>query len=289
MANTTVKPVVVGIDGSAESSHAALWAVEEAVGRKVPLRLVYVVRTDLTGQLSAEQYQVAVDDAKLALHAVRSEIESSDRSVELQTEIMEGSPAGVLLAESPYADMICVGASGLGRLGRAILGSTASAVAERASCSVAIVHSPDGVGPVAGQTKWVMVPVSVFTDNDVFEVAVDQARMLGRPVLAVGVWLPDFGATPYDALDSLVAEWQARYPDVHIHPVSDDASMTGFLHAHPDLPGLVVIDPSSAADVAALIGNVHDRHHDHGERAVFVARNYANARPSDASLASPRS
>lgn len=289
MTSTTVKPVVVGIDGSMEASHAALWAVEEALGRKVPLRLVYVVRTDLTGPLSAEQYQVAVDDAKLALHAVRSEIESADRSVVVQTEIMEGAPAGVLLAESPYADMICVGASGLGRLGRAILGSTAAAVAERASCSVAIIHSPDGVELADGLTKWVMVPVSIFTDNDVFEVAVDQARMLGRPVLAVGVWHPDLGATPYDALDSLVAEWQERYPDVHIYPVSDDTTMSGFLNAHPDMPGLVVVDSSSAVDVTALIGNAHHRRHNDGERAVFVARNYVNARPPDASLASPRS
>jgi len=289
MANTTVKPVVVGVDGSKEASHAALWAVEEALGRKVPLRLVYVVRTDLTGQLSAEQYQRAVDDAKLALHAVRSEIESANRSVVVQTEIMEGAPAGVLLAESPYTDMICVGASGLGRLGRAILGSTAAAVAEHASCSVAIIHSPHGVGPIAGQTKWVMVPVSIFTDNDVFEVAVDQARMLGRPILAVGVWHPDLGATPYDALDGLVAGWQEQYPDVHIHPISTDTGMTQFLHAHPELAGLVVIDAESAGDVSSIVGEEHLRRHNDDERAVLVARNYVNAREADATLASPRS
>jgi hypothetical protein len=134
-----------------------------------------------------------------------------------------------------------------------------------------------------------MVPVSIFTVNDVVEVAVDQARMLGRPILAVGVWHPDHGATPYDALDSLVAEWQERYPDVHIYPVSDDTTMGDFLNAQPDMPGLVVVDPSSAVDVADLIGNAHHRRRNDVERAVLVARNYVNARPSDTSLASPRS
>jgi nucleotide-binding universal stress UspA family protein len=40
--NSTSSParVVVGIDGSQAAVHAALWAIEEAVSRDVPLRLV---------------------------------------------------------------------------------------------------------------------------------------------------------------------------------------------------------------------------------------------------------
>jgi len=281
MRSAAVKPVVVGIDGSEQAAHTARWAVEKAVGRDVPLRLLYVVRTDLRGPLSAAEYRAAVDDAKSALHAVRTAIEAGGGPAVVETEIAEGSPAGVLLAESPDAAMICLGASGLGRLGRAMLGSTAAAVAERASCSVAIVRSPGGAGPVAGQTKWVMVPVSVFTENDdVMGVAVDQARLLQRPILAVGVWHPDLGATPYEALDNMVAEWHDRYPDVHIHPVATDTGMTQFLHAHPEMAGLVVIDAESAGDVASIVGGGHHSQSDEVERAVLVARNYADWRPA---------
>ena len=35
--------VVVGVDGSRTALHAALWAIDEAVARDVPLRLVYVI------------------------------------------------------------------------------------------------------------------------------------------------------------------------------------------------------------------------------------------------------
>ena len=122
-------------------------------------------------------------------------------------------------------------------------------VAERASCSVAIVRSPRESEPAVGHTKWVMVPVSIFTDNDIIDAAVDQARLLQRPLAAVGVWQPDLGATPYDALDSLVAQWQERYPDVHIYPVSIDTGMTQFLHGHPEMAGLIVIDADASGDV----------------------------------------
>jgi len=274
MARTAVKPVVVGIDGSRQAGHAALWAVGEAIGQGVPLRLVYVVRTDLTGPLSAEQYRTAVDAAKLALHAVRSELEAG-RPVTVETEIAEGSPAGVLLAESEDATMICVGSSGLGWLGRAMLGSTAAALAERASCPVAIIRSPKDAEQQEEHTKWVMIPVSVFADNELITAAVDQARLLRRPVLAVGVRHPDLGSTPYDALDGLVAQWQTKFPDVHIYPVSDDTGMSQFVKTHPELGGLVVIDAESADDVSSIVGGEHHGHSPHAERAVLVARNYA--------------
>ena len=35
--------VVVGIDGSRSAVNAALWAVDEAVGRDIPLRLIYAI------------------------------------------------------------------------------------------------------------------------------------------------------------------------------------------------------------------------------------------------------
>ena len=39
----TSRPVVVGIDGSKAAIQAALWAVDEAVSRDVPLRLLYAI------------------------------------------------------------------------------------------------------------------------------------------------------------------------------------------------------------------------------------------------------
>ncbi len=43
--NTPQPSVVVGIDGSQAAIQAAEWAVDEAVSREVPLRLVEVIRS----------------------------------------------------------------------------------------------------------------------------------------------------------------------------------------------------------------------------------------------------
>jgi hypothetical protein len=43
------KAVVVGIDGSKEAILAATWAVDEAIARDVPLRLVYINPADSPG------------------------------------------------------------------------------------------------------------------------------------------------------------------------------------------------------------------------------------------------
>jgi nucleotide-binding universal stress UspA family protein len=37
-------PIVVGVDGSQAAIQAAEWAIDEAVSREVPLRLVAVIR-----------------------------------------------------------------------------------------------------------------------------------------------------------------------------------------------------------------------------------------------------
>lgn len=271
MDSPTTNPVVVGIDGSEEALAAALWAVGEAVGQGAPLRLLYVIRTDLRGSLSADQYRVAVQDGKAALRLARNAVEHSDDRIHVETDITQGNPAGVLEAESRNARMICLGSSGIGRAAMALLGSTAAGVAEQSWCPVAIVRSRGAANPLVDQSNWVMVPVSIFVDNELIEMAIEHARMLGWPVLAVGVWRPEFGDTPYASLDVLVAQWQRRHPDVHIQSVATAQDMSHFLRDNPDIGGLVVTDVANAEDVARLVGR-GDRGADaQSARIVLVA------------------
>lgn len=46
--NQSHKPpsIVVGIDGSKPAVQAALWAVDEAASRDIPLRLLYAIEPD---------------------------------------------------------------------------------------------------------------------------------------------------------------------------------------------------------------------------------------------------
>lgn len=270
MSSTTAKPVVVGVDGSQQALSAALWAVREAVGQRRPLRLLYVIRTDLRGPLSAAQYRDAVQEAKDALHRAREAVEKVDDRVCVETDIAQGNPAGVLQAESRDGAMICLGSSGIGRTAMALLGSTAADVAEQSLCPVAIIRSPSHATPTAIQPNWVLVPVSMYVEDGLIETAIVQARLRDWPVLAVGVWRPDFGDTPYSSLDVLVTQWQERFPDVHIHPVATAHDMSHFLRSNPDIGGLVVTDAATAAEVAGLVGGGGGGAAAQVERAVLV-------------------
>lgn len=274
MSSTASRSVIVGIDGSHRATKAALWAVNEAVRRDEPLRLIYVIRTDLTGTLSAAEYRTVVDDAKKTLSNVREAIGEVGEPVRVETSIVQGSPAGVLIAESTEADLICVGASGMGRVGRAVLGSTATSVAEGADCSVAIVQPEAADAPTDDRTPWVIVPVSAYTEDAslVIDDAVAEARLRGWAMLVVGVRHPDFGSTPHDTLDGIVSDWRSRFSDVHMYPVSVDTGITHFLRSNPDIGGLVVVAETSASDVASMIGGEHRHGHREAERGVLIVR-----------------
>nr|WP_234816387.1 universal stress protein [Mycolicibacterium agri] len=71
---------MAGIDGSAAAVQAAEWAVDKAVSRDVPLRLVYVTKAK---HLGAEDYYADVRRAKASLHEARAAIEATGAPVKL--------------------------------------------------------------------------------------------------------------------------------------------------------------------------------------------------------------
>ncbi len=269
--------IIVGIDGSEQARYAALWAVDEALRRPATLRLTYVIRNDLTGTLAADEYRNALDSAKEALARVRDAIVRRNPSVPVETSIAQGSPAAVLLAESPDADMICVGSSGIGRMGRALLGSTAATLAEKAACSVAVVRQPEGAAEHRQAVRWIIMPVGSRTGThaEVVAAAIAEARLRSLPMLAVGTRDPGVADTPTDQLDLIVSGWQQQHPDVHIYPVSCETSLAEFLRDHPDIGGLAVVDAGHSRDVASIIGGV--AHADRAELAVLVSRENTHA------------
>ena len=80
--------VVVGIDGSRNAVDAALWAIEEANSRDVPLRLVAAAATGERGE------------ADMAVRAAAAAVGASGRSVRIETHVADGAPVPTLLAAS---------------------------------------------------------------------------------------------------------------------------------------------------------------------------------------------
>lgn len=103
------RAVVVGIDGSRAATHAALWAVDEAVNRDIPLRLVYVIDPS---QLSAAGEGGGQSAARAALHDASRKVEATGQPVKIETEVLCGRPLTKLMQESRSAAMLCVGSVG---------------------------------------------------------------------------------------------------------------------------------------------------------------------------------
>jgi nucleotide-binding universal stress UspA family protein len=233
--NSPRRAVVVGVDGSLAAIQAVRWAVVEAVSREARLRLVAAIpqQVEPAPYASVGNLRMECEYAEAALSSAAAAV-----PVTVETAVLRGDAATVLIAESRHAVMVCVGSVGIGRVARALLGSTAGEVADGAFCSVAIIRTqPSRLKP---DSDVIAVAVSDSPgDAGVVEKAIKEAQLRHLPVLAVGPWRQDLGEMPYDELDRRVAVWEERYPDVHFHVVATRSGMVDFLGASDRRTGLI--------------------------------------------------
>ena len=88
-----MKPIIVGIDGSQAAIAAALWGVDEAISRAVPLRLISVIKQI---HPSPDDYDRDLAHAEKSLREAQLAIEASQKPVNVETEVPRG-PAGPVL------------------------------------------------------------------------------------------------------------------------------------------------------------------------------------------------
>jgi universal stress protein A len=138
------KRILIPIDGSPQSAHAAQIGLDLAKALGAEAATVFVVEPPVaySGEIGIppeELLEVSARDDEAALAAVR-------RSVHLPPDALHfvrvGRPAAIIekvAAEWP-ADLIVIGSHGLGGLGRALLGSVADAVVRHAPCPVLVTR-----------------------------------------------------------------------------------------------------------------------------------------------------
>lgn len=240
--------VVVGIDGSRAATHAALWAVDEAAARDVPLRMVYIV-DPLAGPAAGSQGDEQ-SVARAALYAAYRAVEAANKPVKIETEILWGRPLAKLLQESRSAALVCVGSIGIDHA-RRIGGSVAAALAESALCPVAVVHRSPG-GPAGTVVNEVVVQVD---NGSVLRAAFDEARLRGVPLRALAAHVAGTAADVGDGnrlaqaqLDRRLARWAPLYPDVAVESAVIRGGIAGYLGANADTGQLFVTDMHTAND-----------------------------------------
>lgn len=241
----TPPSIVVGVDGSRVGERAALWAVDEAAGRDLPLRLV-----------AAAESGADTARAEAAVHAAAAVVSAAGRHVAVETEVLVGEPVPVLLAASRSAAMLCVGAVGPKHFDHPA-GSTVSGLVASARCPLAVVRGEHHRG-------WVVVELDDTADGAaVLQAGVEEARLRHAPLRVLGTWQSD-GTGGYDTeqstrlvrsqLDRRLEIWRHRYPDLDVEPVAVHGSGMAWLTGHAAAIQLVVIGARDIVSVTELLG-----------------------------------
>jgi len=256
--------VVVGIDGSRDAVDAALWAVAEAVSRDIPLRLVYGIDPDNNSGEDPQDIARDLATAEVAVRYAYTAVESTDKPVKIEVEILQARPTRALLEASRSAAMACVGAMGLRRSAHAGIGSTAAAFAASAHCPVAIVR---GGQPHSTGRRWVIAEVDESTaSNGVLRHAVEEARLREAPLRLLTSWqtrftdvhdthaVPDGNRLAKARLDRQVAHWTRQYPDLDVETMAVHGTTLKHLTDNADSIQLLVVGHERARGIRDLIG-----------------------------------
>jgi nucleotide-binding universal stress UspA family protein len=241
--------IVVGIDGSRAAVTAALWAVEEAISRDVPLRLVYAIepRMPMDPELTARE--LAVADA--AMRNVAVAVEALERQVKIEVDIAHAHADRTLISASRSATMVCVGALGRDHATGRRLGSVAARLAQSAHCPVAIVGHYE---QTPRQSKRIVAEVRDTSDSDwILECAVAEAHLRKAPLTVLATWHPrytdmhDAGAVANNNrltradMQKRLTRWRQAFPEIKVEVVAACGSALNYLAQHPREIQLLVV------------------------------------------------
>ena len=94
----TPLPIVVGIDGSQAAIQAAEWAIDEAVSREAPLRLVEVIpqQAEPAPLESVGNVRMEFEYAETALRIAAAAVATSAHPVKVETAVLQGGSVRLL-------------------------------------------------------------------------------------------------------------------------------------------------------------------------------------------------
>jgi nucleotide-binding universal stress UspA family protein len=274
----TQPAVVIGVDGSAAALRAALWAVDEAASRDIPLRLIHALDADDSESLHRADTAGTFAAAERAVRRVVAAVEATDKPVKIEVDITKGPPVGTLVRASRSAAMVCVGAVGSNHFQPDRVGSTAAAVATSAQCPVAVIH---GFGrPTRPHPRWVVVEADKSPDNGVvLGAAVDEARLRDAPLRVITCWpapscdqqaVAEGDNRIHAQLTRRLSPWRRRYPDLRIEPIAVHGSILDYLSKSAGDVQLFVVGARDAQHLGELVGPAGNAALRDSDHAVLV-------------------
>lgn len=247
--------VVVGIDGSACATRAAVWAATESLDRGVPLTLVHALhlpalplppldRPDIVGHRR--------DAGATLLERESADLLKRFPELRVEADLSDLSPAQALNRLSSESALLVTGSRGYGGYPGMLLGSVSSRLAAHAHCPYVVVPDASPTDP----RNEVVVGLKPGDPDTLIRFAFTAAERYGAKLQVVRAW------SPHDALYPLEP---ARAPE---HVVT--ASVEDLLRPlEPYFPGVETqITAARAHPVTSLVEASR------GARLVIVGRRH---------------
>ena len=292
--------IVVGVDESAGAASALRWAVHESETRGWPLTAVlawdFVNQHHATGEKRFDpEYGEA--DALAALNAIIARAIGANRTAAVEPKVVCDLAAPALIDTADGADLLVVGARGLGGFRSLLLGSVSQQCLHHATCPVAVVR--DSVVEAAGSSRRIVVGVDgSTTSRRALEWAVEKGRLSHRPVEVVLAWgyfhsVGDpfvsiaFASDPLPVaarrvIDSMVEKTDTSgLPAPVIRTVASGGAAAAILDAAEDASLVVVGSRGIGGFAGLLLGSVSHQIVHHATCPVIVVPPSARAPASD--------
>ena len=241
------QPIIAGTDGSPESMRAVEWAAREATLRKATLRIVAIpvlpprmIPAPATPGSVAGMVERSM---RRALAAAAREAATLEPDLAIETQLLDGAPAQVLVEAAGEASMLVLGSRGSGGFSAMILGSVSRYVATHATVPVVVAREE-----TMATHREIVVGVRDPAQSEVaLGFGFEEAALRKARLLAVHSWSwPGSGPTEEPAeenshLEGAVATWREKFPEVE--------ARQEVVHGHP---GRVLSGLSARADLIVL-------------------------------------
>lgn len=275
MKGTRHAVVVVGVDGSPESTAAALWAAEEANRRHLALRVLHAFAVPVS---SAPAFGIQPDISEWIRAAGQDILDNATREITarwpalvVSAHLINTDARPALVGASGDALLTVVGSRGGGRVPEVVLGSVALHVAAHGRSPVAVISHQ------AAQSSTGAILLGVDgsgTSEAAVEFAFDEAAVRGADLEAVLVWddiavrgfargAAQIGQLEDEEEHAVLAEqlagWRDKYPDVTVRQVvrrgrpADALLRHGELRPADEQPQMVVVGSRGRGGLTGLL------------------------------------
>ncbi|WP_033823966.1 universal stress protein [Kitasatospora sp. MBT63] len=241
-------PVTVGVDGSDASLVAAEWAAQEALLRGRPLRVLHAL--PLMPHLLpswSRQTRPAGD----LLHEVRHVLAVRHPQLLVRTEEVHDVVTSALVAAGEDAELLVLGARGIGGFPELRVGSTALHIAARANSPTVLLPAN---GPGMHPREQVVLGLDARRPAEAALLfAFLAAQSYGLPLRVVHAGADPVGACEGHSgesalLDRVLGSWKAAHPEVEVIADTEGAA-----------PGPALVEASAKARLLVLGRRPADR------------------------------